>query len=129
MTAIAENAASIVVRQGRFAPSTLLWVALAWAAFALLPWYWTPGLGLGDWIGRILSPAAASGLVLSMTGDAWWLTPLLVPLVICTRILLPAADRAAAGTWLIVGGLSGLTYLAAQGFAIGLRGWNGEWLV
>jgi iron(III) transport system permease protein len=97
-----------------------LWIALGWAGFAILPWYFDDGL---------LSGPAASGLVLGLTGGRPWLLPLIVPLLLALIPLLrPPQSRGAAGAWMIATGMAGLLWLALQGFAIDHRGWSAEWI-
>jgi iron(III) transport system permease protein len=103
--------------------STIAWIALAWAAFLLLPWY------IGGDGGALLSLVnpARSGLVLGASG-AVWLLPLLVPLLVAARPLVGPLSRDEAGPWLVTAGILGLALLALQGFAVGISGWNAAWL-
>jgi iron(III) transport system permease protein len=103
--------------------STIAWIALAWAAFLLMPWY------IGGDGGALLSLVnpARSGLVLGASG-AVWLLPLLVPLLVAARPLVGPLSRDAAGPWLVTAGILGLALLALQGFAVGISGWNAAWL-
>ena len=103
--------------------STIAWIALAWAAFLLMPWY------IGGDSGALLSlvSPARSGLVLGASG-AVWLLPLLVPLLVGARPLVGPLSRDAAGPWLVTAGILGLALLALQGFAVGISGWNAAWL-
>src|SRR6266446_4908299 len=98
-----------------------LWLALGWVGFALLPWYLGEGFGAFD--------PMHSGLVLSLAGERPWLLPLGVSLVVGPIPLLWRGDRVATtGAWLIAAGLSGLIWLALEGFAIDHRGWSFQWL-
>src|ERR1700730_6871962 len=100
--------------------SVAWWLALGWFGFALLPWY------LGD--GFDAFEPARSGLALGFAAGRPWLAPFGVPLLIGLIPLLWRRDRPARGTWLIAIGLSGLIWLALEGFAIDHRGWSFEWL-
>src|SRR5688500_7464722 len=99
--------------------ATLGWIVLSWVGFALLPWYG---------FDRSASPALAdyfvsgSALIHGLRG-AWWLLPILVPLVMA---LIPSLRLSAQrqGTWLAASGLLGLTLIVVQGFSIGLNGWT-----
>ena len=75
------------------------WLALAWVGFALLPWYLVDSFS-----GYPLGPAG-SALALGLTGQAWWLLPMLLPLLAATRPLFGASDRESAGRWLAAAGI------------------------
>jgi iron(III) transport system permease protein len=97
------------------------WVALAWAGFALLPWYTIEGGFFAfDWLAA--PGAARSAAVLALTGKPW-LLPLALPPAIATALL---ATRRARG--LGAAGALGLAWLVAQGFAIIHSGWGFAWL-
>ena len=106
----------------------LLWLALGWIAFVLLPWYVPEDASWYDWtIGYTAQgPRAAAGLAL--LGGAWWLGPIVLPLLIATWSLLRKHAREQRSSALIAAGLGGLTLIAIEGFAIGIRGWAWSWL-
>jgi len=99
--------------------ATLGWIVLGWVGFALLPWYGfdrTAVPTLTDYI------VGGSALVHGLNG-AWWLLPILVPLLLSLRpALLPS--RTDNSTWLIAAGILGLALVVIQGFTIGLNGWT-----
>lgn len=99
--------------------ATLGWIVLGWVGFALLPWYGfdrTAAPSLTDYI------VGGSALVHGLKG-AWWLLPILVPLLMSLRpALLPS--RRDNSTWLIASGILGLALIILQGFTIGLNGWT-----
>lgn len=107
-----------------------IWLAVGLAAFLLLPWYGIErGILDSRWItgGWPVRGAGASGVFAGLT-SAPWLLPILL------FLLLPLA------TWgreksdpvfarvLISAGAGGLFWLLAQGFAIGLNGFQWGWL-
>ncbi|MCA0422457.1 MAG: iron ABC transporter permease [Proteobacteria bacterium] len=98
----------------------LLWVAVALAALVLAPWYMEPADGSvpGFWLTRVINPLE-SALALGFGGRLW----LLLALVPALAALKPGEDVAAA-RWLTACGLIGLALVLAQGFLIGLKGWN-----
>jgi iron(III) transport system permease protein len=96
-----------------------MWLALAWLGYAILPWY----LGAGP------SFVAGSALALGVSGEGWWLLPILAALVAASRPLAGGLDRYDTGKWLTAAGIAGLALIMLQGFAIGLNGWNGAWLL
>ncbi len=99
-----------------------VWLALAWIGYALLPWYLVGSLS-GSPFGQ-----AGSALALGLPGQAWWLVPMLLPLLAATRPLFGAQDREGAGRWLAAAGAAGLALITIQGFVVGLNGWNTAWL-
>jgi iron(III) transport system permease protein len=103
--------------------STIAWIALAWAAYLLLPWYIG---GSGHPLLSLVNPAA-SGLMLGASG-AVWLLPLAVPLLMAARPLVGPLSRDASGPWLVATGILGLALVALQGFTIGINGWTTGWL-
>jgi iron(III) transport system permease protein len=94
-------------------------LALAWIGYAVLPWYFAAGLS---------SLATGSGLALGVTGEAWWLLPIVAPLVAASRPLVGIVTRESTGRWLIASGVAGLALIIGQGFAIGLNGWTAPWV-
>jgi iron(III) transport system permease protein len=104
-----------------------IWVALGWIAFALLPWHFASG----DWhehFVAITRTGVTSALGLALTGKAWWLAPLIAPLLLATWPLITRKSSEDAARFLIVAGLLGLFLITLQGFAIGLRGWSWSFL-
>lgn len=102
------------------------WLAVGWGGFALLPWY---GVEDGFWSFTWLSeypPGAdnAPGLLQVLLVGRWWLAPLALPLAAPLAVLWRRrADPIFAAVLLAAGSL-GAFYLLAQGFAIGIRGWE-----
>ena len=97
------------------------WLALGGIGFAALPWYLGDGFDAFD--------PAHSGLVLGVAGNRPWLLPLGAALLVGLISLLSRRDSpAGSGRFLIAAGLSGLIWLALEGFAIDHRGWSFEWL-
>lgn len=98
--------------------ATLGWIILGWIGYALLPWYGLDGAGttFGDYVG------GGSGFVRGLSG-AWWLLPILVPLLMALRPVL-GSSRTSDSDWLIAAGALGLALIVLQGFTIGLSGWT-----
>ena len=88
------------------------WLLLAWIGVAVFPWYGleSPLLAVLAW-----QPAAAPALFAGVP----WLWPL-VP-----ALLLPLLGTPRSLVW---GGALGLSWIAIQGLAIGLHGWEAGWL-
>jgi iron(III) transport system permease protein len=89
------------------------WLAAAWAALALLPWY-----GLESPIAAVM--ALQEQAVPALWQGHGWLWLLALPLLVA----MPGRPRALA-----LGGALGLVLLCAQGLAIGQHGWSWPWLV
>ncbi len=114
-----------------FHPAALLWLAAGWIGYAVLPWYaLQDGILDPSWItgGYPFSDDSAPALFHVLSGRKPWLAPfgalLLAPLVLWGRRKEdPLFARVMIGV-----GLAGLAWFLAQGFAIGLRGWNFAWL-
>ena len=103
--------------------ATLGWIVLGWMGYVLLPWYIFDSAShplLGDYM------FAGSGLAHGIRG-AWWLLPILVPLLVALRPTM-GSPRGSAGSWLVAAGALGLALMVLQGFTIGLNGWTTEWL-
>jgi len=99
--------------------ATLGWIVLGWVGFALLPWYGFDSATAPAFADYLVS---GSGLVLGLKG-AWWLLPILLPLLFTLRPLLARADPSHAD-WLISAGIAGLVLIILQGFTVGLDGWT-----
>ncbi len=104
------------------------WLGLGWAGYLLLPWYVADG---GFWSmtwlieGGPLNPEHASAFTRGILfGNPWWLAPmglaLVAPMFALTR---PKSDPLYANI-LIAAGAGGMVWLVAQGFTIGIDGWE-----
>ena len=100
------------------------WIAIAGlAAYVLLPWYTVEDMGLDfHFFGE---RGTALGLAVS---GSWWLSPLALPLLACSIIALWGRAGERSSHWLSLCGFAGFAYLLSEGFAIGLHGWNADWL-
>jgi iron(III) transport system permease protein len=101
---------------------TQVWLALGWIGYAVVPWHLVSSLA-GYPFGE-----TGSGLGFALTGRAWWLLPLLVPLGLATLPIIVRTSRETSARLLVLGGSLGLAWLILQGFAIGLNGWAAPWL-
>ncbi|PSC03634.1 iron ABC transporter permease [Alsobacter soli] len=100
---------------------------VAWIAYAILPWYWLDLSGSAHPLAGYPVGPGGSALALGVTGRAWWLLPLLVPLAIATAGW-RSADPQRRNGLLVLGGALGLLATLKQGFLIGLKGWSFAWL-
>ncbi len=105
------------------------WLSLGCLGFALLPWYAASGgVWRFRWLGSYTDIEGAPALLQALLHGRWWL----LPVGLCLLLPLAALGRSRrdprAARLLIVAGAAGLAWMLLQGFAIGLRGWQWEWL-
>ncbi len=107
------------------------WVIAGWVGFCLLPWYMVEdGLLSFEWLrdGYPFDEDYAPAAFLIAQGKKLWLAPLLIALI----LPLFALRRPKSDPWfarlLILSGAIGFGWLIAQGFNIGIRGFNFDWL-
>ncbi len=110
--------------------TVVLWLAVGWVGYAVLPWYaLDDGFWGFGWIASYLGDTEHSpGLVSGLTGERPWLAPvalfLLMPLAVLRR---PKMDPLFSTVLLAAGGF-GLAYVLGQGFTVGLSGWRWDFL-
>jgi iron(III) transport system permease protein len=110
--------------------SVVLWLAVGWVGLAALPWYAIEdGFWSFAWLdGYPIDSDYAPGLLQALGHGRGWLLPvclaLAAPLAVLGRL---KTDPWFAAVLLLAGGL-GLAYTMAQGFAIGIGGWEFEGL-
>ena len=113
-------------------PILLFWILVGWASFLLLPWYLVDGgLFSGQWLvdGYPFDKNYAPAVFLIMQGEKLWLTPLLIPLFMPLFALKREKSDPLYAKILILTGAIGFSWLIIQGFSIGIRGWNYDWLL
>ncbi|MCA0275629.1 MAG: iron ABC transporter permease [Proteobacteria bacterium] len=116
---------------GGLHPTVILWMAVGWLGFAVLPWFGVEDGFFGlSWLlkGYPLDSELAPALVLNLKGEKLWLAPL--GLLLATPLLLWGRKKSDPlfGKLLVAIGAAGFAWLMFQGFAIGLRGWQFGWL-
>jgi iron(III) transport system permease protein len=112
-------------------PTLFLWIVVGWVSFLLLPWYLVNGgLFSGQWLvdGYPFDKNYAPAAFLIMQGEKLWLTPLLIPLIMPLFAFKREKSDPLYAQILILTGAVGFSWLIIQGFSIGIRGWNYEWL-
>ena len=112
-------------------PTLFLWILVGWVSFLLLPWYLVDGgLFSGQWLvdGYPFDKNYAPAAFLIMQGEKLWLTPLLIPLIMPLFAFKREKSDPLYAQILILTGAIGFSWLIIQGFSIGIRGWNYEWL-
>ncbi|MCR9134448.1 MAG: iron ABC transporter permease [Alphaproteobacteria bacterium] len=104
---------------------------VGWAGFCIVPWY-----GIEDgffsfaWLfeGFPFDGDVAPGLFLVLQGEKLWLAPIIPFLAGPLLAVGKKRDDQAYATILILCGALGFAWLIAQGFSIGIRGWQLGWL-
>lgn len=104
---------------------------VGWAGFCLVPWY-----GIEDgffslaWLfeNYPFDTDVAPGLFLILQGEKLWLAPTILFLAGPLLAIGKKRDDPAHATILILCGALGFGWLIAQGFSIGIRGWQFGWL-
>ncbi len=111
-------------------PVLLYWIIAGWVGYFLIPWYGIEDFWTFEWLidGYPLDDDYAPAAFLIAQGEKLWLAPIALPLLLSlVAIGRPKTDPLYAQS-LILTGLLGLGWIIAQGFGIGIRGFNYEWL-
>ncbi len=112
-------------------PVLIFWIAAGWVGYCLLPWYGVEdGFFSFGWLidGYPLDEDYAPAAFLIAQGEKLWLAPLLLPLLAPLILLGRRKTDPLYAPILIVAGAAGFAWLIAQGFGIGIRGFNYAWL-
>jgi iron(III) transport system permease protein len=112
-------------------PVLIFWIIAGWVGFALLPWYGVEdGFWSFGWLvdGYPFDEDYAPAAFLIAQGEKLWLAPLLIPLVMSLLALGRKKSDPAYARMLILSGALGFGWLIIQGFSIGIRGFNFEWM-
>ncbi len=111
-------------------PVLIFWIVAGWVGYLLLPWYGIEEFFAFEWLvdGYPFDEDYAPAGFLIAQGEKLWLAPLIIPLVLSLFALGKPKTHPAFGTILILSGVLGLGWLTIQGFAIGIRGFNADWL-
>jgi iron(III) transport system permease protein len=118
-------------KQKKIQPVLIFWIIAGWVGFVLIPWYGVDdGFFRFEWLldGYPFDPDFAPAAFLLIQGKKLWLGPLLLPLVVSLLVLKLRKNDPAYGIILILVGAVGFSILIAQGFSIGIRGFNFDWL-
>ena len=110
--------------------TTALWLAVGLVGFTVLPWYAIDG---GYWSfvwldGFPLDKDFAPAVVQIPGHDRWWLIPVGLALLPPLCVLRRGRTDPLFASVLLGAGIFGLVYTLAQGFAIGIQGWEYETL-
>ena len=101
------------------------WLAVGAVGFIVVPWYALErSLFSPDWIVGYFDAANAPALLQAIQHGRAWLASLGALLAGGALLLAPRWDRSSRARALVVVGTLGLVLFAAQGFAIGVHGWQ-----
>jgi iron(III) transport system permease protein len=108
-----------------------LWLAVGWVGFAFLPWYAIEdGFWSFVWLDGFPTDADyAPGIVQAMGHGRLWFLPIGLALVAPFAVLWCDKTKPRFAYVLQAAGIFGLAYTVVQGFAIGIRGWEYDFLV
>jgi iron(III) transport system permease protein len=112
-------------------PVLIFWVIVGWVGFVVFPWYGIDGgFFQFDWIldGYPLQTDSAPAFWLVAMREKLWLGPLIFPLIAPLLVIRRSKSDPVFARVLILSGALGFTWLIAQGFGIGIRGWSFQWL-
>ncbi|MDJ0821613.1 MAG: iron ABC transporter permease [Paracoccaceae bacterium] len=112
-------------------PVLIFWIAAGWVGYCLLPWYGVEdGFFSFQWLidGYPFDEDYAPAAFLIAQGEKLWLAPLLLPLLAPLVMLGRRKTDPLYAPVLIIAGAAGFAWLIAQGFGIGIRGFNYAWL-
>ncbi|WP_413848915.1 ABC transporter permease [Tateyamaria sp.] len=109
----------------------IFWIVAGWVGFCILPWYGVEdGFFAFEWLvdGYPFDEDYAPAAFLIGQGEKLWLAPLILPLITSLFALRRKKSDPLYAKILIGSGAIGFGWLIAQGFGIGIRGFNFEWL-
>ncbi len=107
----------------------LNWILIGSFGFFILPWYVVDdGLLSLEWLLYYSFEDYGSGFIVSLFYNRFWILPIVAPLLApLTLLFIKISNRIYSNVFLI-SGLIGIIYFFFQGFAVGIRGWNYEYL-
>ncbi len=112
-------------------PVLIFWIAAGWVGYFLFPWYGVEdGFFRLAWLldGWPVDEDTAPAAFLIAQGEKLWLAPMLLPLIAPLLVVRRRKTDPLFSVILILSGALGFSWLIAQGFGIGIRGFNFQWL-
>ena len=112
-------------------PVLTFWIAAGWVGYCLFPWYGVEdGFFSFSWLfdGYPFDEDYAPAALLVAQGEKIWLAPMLLALIAPLAVLRRRKSDPLHSIVLILAGGLGFVWLFAQGFGIGIRGYNFQWL-
>ncbi len=115
---------------GKNHPALIFWIAAGWTAFLFLPWYGIEDFWTFEWVvdGYPFDTDYAPAAFLLAQGEKLWLAPMLLPLLLGLLAFGRPKSAPIYSIALVLAGALGFGWLIVQGFAIGIRGYNFDWL-
>ena len=105
------------------------WILIGCLGFFILPWYVVyDGLFSFEWILYYSFEDYGPGFIISIFNNKFWILPIIVPLLFPLALFLFKPTNRVYSNVFLVSGILGIIYFFFQGFAVGLRGWNYEYL-
>ncbi len=119
-----------VSTENRNHPALIFWIAAGWFALFVLPWYGIEDFWTFEWLvdGYPFDEDYAPAAFLLLQGEKLWLAPLVLPLLIALLAIGKTKSHPVYAKSLILAGALGFGWMIAQGFGIGIRGFNYDWL-
>ena len=121
----------VAASEGTTHPVLIFWIAAGWVGYCLLPWYGVEdGFFTFEWLidGYPFDADYAPAAFLIAQGEKLWLAPMLLPLIAPLVLLGRRKTDPLYAKVLIFAGGAGFAWLIAQGFGVGIRGFNYAWL-
>lgn len=112
-------------------PALFLWIIAGWAGLLLLPWYGIEdGFFSFEWVsgGYPFDVDYAPSIFLLAQGEKLWLSPLIFAMAVPLLALGRGKTDPNFCRILLGSGAFGFGWLLAQGFFIGIPGWQFDWL-
>ena len=111
-------------------PVLIFWIAIGLVGFFAVPWYGVEDFFKFEWLidGYPFDADYAPAAFLLGQAEKLWLAPLILPLLAPFAVLLKRKSDPLYARVLTVAGAIGLGWIILQGFSIGIRGWNFDWL-
>jgi iron(III) transport system permease protein len=112
-------------------PVLIFWIVTGWVGYLILPWYGIEdGFFSFEWLidGWPFDEDYAPAAFLIGQGEKLWLAPMVLALIAPFSVLGRRKTDPSYSIVLILAGGLGFSYLIAQGFGIGIRGFSYEWL-
>ena len=108
-----------------------IWLLIGWAGFLIFPWYLLEdGFWSLSWIieGYPLDLDFAPAVFHIFQGKSLWLAPIALFLLLPLATIGRSRSDPFTSTVLFIAGIGGFVWVLGQGFAIGISGWQFDWL-